>query len=77
MKWDYIPKQHKNPIKAIREMCISCMGGGKPYHQIESCASTECALYAFRFGKNPYRKPPSEKQKQVRVRNLLNIPSDA
>ncbi len=77
MKWDYIPIQHKNPIKAIREMCISCMGGGKPYQLITGCPSTDCALYAFRFGKNPYRKPASEKQRQARARNLLKTVSDA
>ena len=56
----YKPKKQKNPVKAIREMCIECMGGhetGQNYYKlIERCGSPECALYEFRFGKNPYHK---------------------
>ena len=56
----YKPKQQKQPIKAIREMCIECMGGrgtGQNYSKlIEGCGSPECALFEFRFGKNPYHK---------------------
>ena len=58
----WIPKKQKNPVKAIREMCIAGMGGGAPYGLIERCPSKECALYEFRLGKNPYRKPISEKR---------------
>jgi len=56
----WIPRKQRNPVKAIREMCIECMGGGAPYGLIERCPSKECALYEFRFGRNPYRKPPTD-----------------
>ena len=56
----YKAKQHKNPLKAIREMCIECMGGrgsGQNYSKlIEECGSPCCPAFAFRFGTNPYKK---------------------
>ena len=54
----YKPKKCKSPAKAIREFCIECMGGrgsGQNYTKlIEECVSTNCPLYDFRFGKNPF-----------------------
>ena len=71
----WIPKKQKNPARAIREMCIECMGGGAPYELIERCPSKECALYEFRFGKNPYRKPRSEKQLASARENMIKLQS--
>jgi hypothetical protein len=53
----YKPKKHKNPLKAIRENCIECMGGrdSEGYAKaIRECGSLNCALFEFRFGKNPF-----------------------
>ena len=56
----YKPKKKKNPVKAIREKCIECMGGrgaGQNYSKlIEECGSPDCPTYEFRFGLNPYHK---------------------
>ena len=56
----YKPRQEKQPTKAIREHCIECMGGrdNNPSYTklIAECPSTACAVYAFRFGENPYHK---------------------
>ena len=55
----YIPKKYKNPTKAIREKCIECMGGreNEGYLKlISDCGSPDCALFEFRFGKNPYNR---------------------
>jgi hypothetical protein len=55
----YKPKQEKQPIKAIREMCIECMGsrGNQGYAKlIARCTSPDCPLYKFRNGENPYHK---------------------
>lgn len=49
-----------NPVKAIRAKCIDCCGG-QP-READRCPSEFCPLHPFRFGKNPYRKPPSEAQ---------------
>ena len=55
----YIPKKYKNQTKAIREKCIECMGGreNEGYLKlISDCGSPDCALFEFRFGKNPYNR---------------------
>lgn len=44
----------KSPLKAIHQHCYDCVGGS--CKELRLCPCTECALYSFRFGKNPYRK---------------------
>ena len=67
------PKKHKNPIKTIREMCVEFMGGGKPFDLIDKCSTNICAMWKFRFGKNPYRKRASESQVFSAKKNLLKM----
>jgi len=54
----YKGKKYKSPVKAIREHCIECMGGRGNGQNIslliKECSAQDCALYDFRFGKNPY-----------------------
>jgi len=58
----YIPQQLKNPVLAIREHCLECMGGTRykkekaPAKLVDECTTEECALWEFREGINPYRK---------------------
>ena len=55
----YKPKKYKSPAKAIREFCIECVGGreNEGYLKlISDCGSPDCALFEFRFGKNPYNR---------------------
>jgi hypothetical protein len=54
-----------NPVKAIREFCMECSGGSSS--EVKSCPVYKCPLYAFRFGKNPYRqrREMTEEEKQV------------
>ena len=55
----YQPKKCKDPVKAIREHCIECMGGrenGGYLKLVRECVSPHCPTYEFRLGKNPYRK---------------------
>lgn len=47
-------KEVTSPLKAIRAFCIDCQGGA--VREIKSCTAPKCPLYAFRMGKNPYRK---------------------
>jgi hypothetical protein len=66
----YLAVKQTNPVKAIREMCIECMGGrdNERSHKklIAECATTVCALYEYRFGKNPYhRQNLSKEQRKV------------
>ena len=46
-----------NPLKAIRAKCLEC--SGDYINEVKECPITDCPLYAFRFGKNPYRKTRS------------------
>lgn len=43
-----------NPIKRIREYCIQCVANQPK--EVELCPITDCPLYDFRFGKNPFRQ---------------------
>lgn len=58
----------RNPIKAIRAHCLECCGGSPS--AVADCPSAECALFAFRMGRNPHRAPASEKQKSRARENL-------
>lgn len=50
---------HKNGMKqrkltamsAIKEKCMEC--GGWSYKELKLCPATDCALWPFRFGRNP------------------------
>jgi len=42
------------PMKAIRAKCIDCGGGS--FNEVKNCVITDCPLYAYRFGTNPFRK---------------------
>ena len=57
-------KQITSPIKAIREKCLECSGSR---NEVKECNVTDCALYAFRLGKNPYRtkRELTEEQRQA------------
>ena len=68
------PKKQKQPLKAIREHCIECMGGrdNEDYlKQIKDCGSPDCSLYDFRFGKNPFHtKQLTDEQRKVKADQL-------
>ncbi len=42
----------KNRATAITAFCITCVGSRK---LVTECAATECPLWAFRFGSDPFR----------------------
>jgi len=68
----YQPNKKTAPVKAIREMCIECMGGrnNKGYKElIENCVSSKCPLFSFRFGTNPYRSKPILSSKERKKRS--------
>lgn len=50
----YTGKLISSPLKAIRANCIECCCGNR--NEVKLCPSTNCPLWAFRLGKNPYRK---------------------
>ena len=42
------------PLKAIRLQCLEC-SNYQP-KEVRECLIKECAIYPFRFGKNPNRR---------------------
>lgn len=67
----------KNPVKAIRAKCIDCCAG--QVAEVERCVCTDCALYPFRMGKNPYRTPRvmTDEQRQAAAARLTRFRSTA
>ena len=59
-----------NPVKAIRAKCLDCCCGSSL--EVANCTVTQCALYPFRYGKNPYRqrREMSDEEKQVLAHRL-------
>lgn len=42
------------PLRAIRLKCLEC--SNEQPSQVRNCSITDCALFSYRFGKNPSRK---------------------
>ena len=65
-----------NPVKAIRAYCLGCCL--ESAEEVRLCPATECELWEFRMGKNPYRAKPvlSDEEKQRR-RDRLKLASKA
>lgn len=59
-----------NPLKAIRLKCLDCCGDS--YKEVELCPVSQCNLYPFRFGKNPFRKKRvmTDEQRQAAAERL-------
>lgn len=61
-----------NPVKAIRAKCLDCCCGQA--NEVKECPITDCPLYAFRFGKNPYTtKTYTEEEKAKRRERMKKI----
>lgn len=52
-----------NPLKVIRLKCLDCCCGSS--NEVSLCPATQCPLYEYRFGKNPYRKKREYTQEQL------------
>jgi len=46
-----------SPIKAIRAKCVDCCAG--QLAEVRNCTATECPLWAFRMGVNPFYGKPA------------------
>jgi hypothetical protein len=59
------------PLKAIRQHCLECVGNCR--EDVRTCTGTDCPLWPYRFGANPYRKdkPLTEAEKKVRTQRLV------
>ena len=57
----------QNPLKAIREKCLDCCCGNAV--EVRKCTATDCALWPYRMGTNPFRKKheltPAQKRERA------------
>jgi hypothetical protein len=63
-----------SPLQAIRARCLDCCAGSA--QEVAKCMSLCCPSWPFRKGTNPYRKPPSDEQRQAmqeRGRRLAKV----
>jgi len=59
----------KNPLKAIREKCLDCCGNQTS--EVRECHITDCPLWAYRMGKNPFhQRNMTDEQKLVAIKRL-------
>ena len=52
----------QNPLKAIREKCIDCCCGNAA--EVRKCVATDCALWPFRMGTNPFPRSANFQQER-------------
>jgi hypothetical protein len=55
-------RKRLTPLKAIKANCLDCSGGS--YIQLKNCHLTNCPLWPYRFGKNPYLRLSDEEKKR-------------
>ena len=69
--------ENTTALKAIRLKCLDCCCGSQ--NEVKLCACEDCALYPFRYGKNPFRKKKTYSDEEIlrmkengkRLRNSL------
>lgn len=61
----------RNPVKAIRLKCLDCSGGSS--QEVDQCVIPHCALYPFRFGRNPFLPERTEAQKEAARKAIEKI----
>lgn len=66
-----IGHQARPILSAIREKCFDCSGGS--WNEVADCLVRKCALYPFRMGKNPWRKPMSEDNRLAAKERMLAL----
>ena len=59
----------KSPVKAIREKCLDGMCGSA--YEVNLCPCTDCSLYPFRHGKNPYSKKTYTEEQRSAMRDRM------
>lgn len=84
IKMKYVPdssdtsdsKSKKSPLKAIREKCLDCCGN--QYSEVRECHITDCPLWQYRMGKNPFHtRTMTDEQKQAASKRLKEPKSES
>src|SRR5215469_9427509 len=60
-----------SPMEAIRAKCLDCCAGSA--HEVRCCVAMACPSWPFRTGKNPWRAPASEAQREASRRNAAKM----
>ena len=70
---DYKGKVLEKPLDAIHEKCLDCSVYDEK--EVKLCPCTDCTLWPFRFGTNPYKrkKEMTEEQKKAAAERLRNV----
>lgn len=61
----------KKPLlKVIRKKCLDCCGN--QFSEVRLCHITDCPLWPYRMGKNPFhRRTMTDEQRQAATKRLL------
>ena len=72
-EFDQEVKENTNVLRAIRLKCYDC--SSYQSNEVKDCPVTNCPLYPFRLGKNPFRKKElsDEKRNELRERFINNV----
>jgi hypothetical protein len=58
------------PAKSIRKYCLECCNGS--VKEVRNCTANDCALYSFRFGKNPNRRGIGGRKKKANLSLVIS-----
>ena len=61
-------KKRLTPVKAIREKCLDCCCGSA--NEVKLCTIERCALWPYRFGKNPHHREMTQEEKEKLALNF-------
>ena len=72
-EFDQEVSENTNVLRAIRLKCYDC--SSYQSNEVRDCIVTNCPLYPFRLGKNPFRKKEltEEKRNELRERFINNV----
>lgn len=72
-EFDQEVSENTNVLRAIRLKCYDC--SSYQSNEVRDCIVTNCPLYPFRLGKNPFRKKEltDEKRNELRERFINNV----
>lgn len=65
-----------SPLTALRAYCVECQGGGVAF--VRECPSTNCPIWAFRMGNNPFynRMPDADAESEDPIVEEPTTPAD-
>lgn len=64
--------RERSPLRALRARCIGCSAGNSS--EVRKCVSVTCPAWPFRMGKNPFRTPMSDAERNRRAARLNSSP---